>query len=290
MLSVRSAAMKAQIKLVHPIVKRMNLKNERKAQDAVGLLGATALANKIEYVEEKFDKFEAEWAKPINGGKNAILYLHGGAYVTGSIAYAKGFGGVLSELTNRNTLCVGYRLAPENPFPAAVNDAAEAYIRMLKTYEPQQISVIGESAGGGLIFALMLRIKEMKLPMPKSIVAISPWADLTCSYPSYTTNSKVDPSLTRESLRFSARLYARSDLMNPLVSPVYGDLTGLPKTLMFAGTDELLLDDTAVLSNRLRVAGVDCETHIQEGMWHVYVLFGIPEAKEALEKIKNFVK
>ncbi|NLC79374.1 MAG: alpha/beta hydrolase, partial [Ruminococcaceae bacterium] len=113
---------------------------------------------------------------------------------------------------------------------------------------------------------------------------------LNCSYPSYITNSKVDPSLSWESLKYSARLYAKSDLKNPLVSPVYGDLTGLPRTLIFVGSDELLLDDAAVLTTRLRVSGVDCQTHIEQGMWHVYVLFGIPEAKQALNKIKAFLK
>ncbi len=290
MASVLSNAMKAQIKLLRPFVKKMNLKNERIAQDAIGLLGANALASKVEYAIEPFDKFEAEWALPIAKRSKAILYLHGGAYTCGTVSYAKGFGGVLAELTERSVLCVGYRLAPESPFPAAVDDAFESYLRMLKSFDASDIAVVGESAGGGLIFCLMQRLKEAKLPMPSALVALSPWADLTCSYPSYITNSKVDPSLGWDSLKFSARLYAKSDLKNPLVSPVYGDLSGLPRTLIIAGSDELLLDDTAVLTTRLRVSGVDCETHIEQGMWHVYVLFGIPEAKTALNKIKAFLK
>ncbi len=289
MASVRGTAMRAQIKLVRPILKSLDIEGERMAQDAVGALGARVLAGKVAYTKESFDKFEAEWATPAACGKKAILYLHGGAYVSGSLPYAKGFGGILADLSGRNTLCVGYRLAPEFPFPAALDDALESYRRVTERYDPADVAVVGESAGGGLIFCLMLALKAKKLPLPGSLVAMSPWADLTCCYPSYVTNAEKDPSLFEDWLKKCARRYAGEDLKNPLVSPVYGDLSGLPPTLIFAGSYELLMDDTVILANKLKSQGVRCEYHISDGMWHVYVLFGIPEARRALTRIKSFL-
>lgn len=281
--------MRAQIRLVRPILKILDIETERKAQDAAGLLGEKVLAGRVEYRPEPFRNFSAEWAAPVNGAKRAILYLHGGAYVAGSLPYAKGFGGILADLTGRDTLCVGYRLAPEHPFPAALDDALEAYRRVLAVYPPEDVAVIGESAGGGLVFCLMQALKQKKLPLPSALVALSPWADLTCCYPSYTTNAERDPSLFESWLRACAAHYAGADVKNPLVSPVYGDLCGLPPTLLFAGSYELLMDDTVVLANKLRAEGVRCEYHIADGMWHVYVLFGIPEARRALTRIRDFL-
>ncbi|MEA4911801.1 MAG: alpha/beta hydrolase [Oscillospiraceae bacterium] len=289
MASVRGTAMRAQIRLLRPLLKNFDIEAERKGQDAIGALGAGVLAGRVEYRPESFENFSAEWAIPASGAKRAILYLHGGAYVAGSLPYAKGFGGILADLTGRSALCIGYRLAPEHPFPAALDDALEAYERVLEKYAPRDIAVIGESAGGGLIFCLMQALKQKKLPLPSGIVALSPWADLSCCYPSYVTNAERDPSLFESWLRACAKHYAGNDVKNPLVSPVYGDLSQLPPTLIFAGSYELLMDDTVILANKLRAEGVRCEYHISQGMWHVYVLFGIPEARRALTRIRDFL-
>lgn len=280
-----------EIKLVRPILKSLTIEGERMVQDALGALGTKALGRKVAFTDEPFDNFEAAWVKPNKDSfhHGAILYLHGGSYTAGTLAYSKGFGSVITQLTDIPALCVGYRLAPEFPFPCALDDALSAYKRMLEEYSPEDIAVVGESAGGGLVYALLLKIKEESLPMPSCAVAMSPWADLTCSNPSYKTNADVDPSLFEEALKFSANLYSLGDTSNPFVSPVFGDLKGLPPSLIFAGTYELLMDDSILLAGRLNAAGVPCESHIVPGMWHVFPLFNTPESKTAIKQMKKFM-
>lgn len=272
-------------------MKNMDIEDERRAQDALGALGSRALKGKVEYLPELFVNFNAEWAKPLCGEfePGAVLYLHGGSYTAGGLDYAKGFGGVLAETINRDTLCVDYRKAPEHAFPAALDDAEEAYMRVLESHEPEKVAIVGESAGGGLSFALALRIKEKGLPKPGCVVAMSPWTDLTCSLPSHETLADIDPSLFTEALKYSAQLYGGEDLKNPLVSPLYGDVAGLPPCLIFAGSHEVLLDDSLYMAKKLRDADVPFELHVAEGMWHAYVLYGVPESKRALTRIDEFI-
>ncbi len=280
-----------EIKLVRPILKGLDIEAERMIQDALGALGTKAFSKRVVFSDESFEGFEAAWAKPNknNCHHGAILYLHGGSYTAGTLAYSKGFGSVLTELTNIPSLCVGYRLAPEFPFPCALEDALSAYKRLLEEYSPEDIALVGESAGGGLVFALLLKIKEVGLPMPSCAVAMSPWVDLTCTNPSYVTNREVDPSLFEEALKFSADLYSLGDNKNPLVSPVYGELKGLPPSLIFAGGYELLMDDAILLSGRLKASSVSCECHIVPDMWHVFPLFNTPESKAAIRQMKKFI-
>lgn len=280
----------AQIMLLNPLLKRMDLKAMRKLQDALGVLGATALAGGVAYLDEPFDDFDAAWAIPKDGrsGK-AVLYLHGGSYTAGCLSYAKGFGGLLAEETGRRVLCVGYRLAPEFPYPAALMDALEAYRRMLLSFAPQDILLAGESAGGGLCFCLCLKLKELGLPMPGRIVAVSPWTDLTMDPARYPGEGEsADPVLSVEGLRYSARLYAGERAGEPTASPLFGDLAGLPPSLILAGGEELLLGDSVEMAQKLRAQGGACELHVEEGMWHAYALYGIPEAKAALARIRDY--
>ncbi len=270
--------------MLNPFIRRMDLGAQRKLQDALGELGAMALAKNVHF--EQIPELNAVWAynKSIEPDK-AILYLHGGAYTAGSLSYAKGFGGVLAEQTHYSTLVLGYRLAPENPWPAALEDALAAYRHMLERYRAQDIAFVGESAGGGLCFSLALRCKELHLPMPACIVAVSPWTDLSLS----GKIRKRDPILQKETLLSSARMYGGDDLKNPLISPLYGDLDGMPDSLIFVGDRELLLDDSIRMAKGLKKSGCRCELHIASGMWHAYVLFGIPEAWEAVSRIKEYL-
>lgn len=291
MASRVSEIMRRQIMLVRPLMQSLDIEGARRGQDALGELGSRALRGRVIYSAEEFENFDAEWAYPLSGPAGGILlYLHGGSYTAGCLPYAKGFGGVLADATRRNTLCVGYRLAPEDPFPAAVDDAAEAYLRMREMYPSQPIALVGESAGGGLCFALALRLKEMGVDMPAGIVALSPWVDLTCTAESYKTLVETDPLLFEGSLKQSALLYGGGDDKNPLVSPLFGDLAGLPDTLIFAGSDELLMDDSVHMAEALRQAGGTCELHVEEGMWHAYVLYGMPESKKAIKRIGHFLE
>lgn len=280
----------AQIMLLNPLLKRMDLKAMRKLQDALGLLGATALAGGVAYLDEPFDEFDAAWAVPKDErpGK-AALYLHGGSYNAGCLSYAKGFGGLLAEQTRRRVLCAGYRLAPEFPYPAALTDALKAYQRMLEAYAPEDILLAGESAGGGLCYCLCLRLKALGLPLPAGVVALSPWTDLTMNSARYPSDgASADPVLSVEGLKYSAGLYAGDRVGEPEASPLYGDLQGLPPSLICAGSGELLLNDSVEMAEKLRSQGCRCELHVEEGMWHAYVLYVIPEAKAALERIRAF--
>ena len=209
--------------------------------------------------------------------------------MAGCLNYARGSASVLAVETGRKVLAVAYRLAPEHPFPAAVEDAINAY-KYLIDEGYTRISFAGESAGGGLIFALCLKLKELGLPQPDKLVSISPWTDLNFTGESHITNRKKDPTLSVKALRVAAKAYADGQADNPLVSPIYGDLTGLPCSLIFAGSHELLLDDARMLAARLCECGCDSELIIEEGLWHVYVLFKIPEARKALKKIAAFLE
>ena len=280
-----------QLKLVKPILKRLDISEDRALQDRLGELGAKALKSKVRYENVQFAHFEAEWTIPVKvSDKRGILYLHGGGYTVGSLGYARGFGSLLAVKAGQRTLCVAYRLAPENKFPAALEDALCAYEHMLKNgYTPGQISIVGESAGGGLAFCLIHALKARNTPLPACVIGISPWTDLTFSGCSYETNRENDPTLSEESLRYYADLYAEIDVKNPMVSPIYGDLSRFPPSLLFAGEDELLLDDALMLYNRLIESGSACELHTARGMWHVYVLYNIREAKNARERIMTFI-
>ena len=176
--------------------------------------------------------------------EGVVMYLHGGGYCTGDLDYACLYGEVLASDTGAVTFCPAYRLAPEEPFPAALDDALEAYEWILNTYPGKPVSLIGESAGGGLCYALAVKLKEKGLPLPAGIVALSPWTDLTLSGDSYAYNREADPSLTAEKLAvFAADYCAGTDPSAPFVSPLFADLRGLPESLIFAGGDEILLDD-----------------------------------------------
>lgn len=165
--------------------------------------------------------------------------------------YAKGFGTILACQNKIPVCCVAYRLAPENAFPAALTDALNAYrFLILEGYSPENIILCGESAGGGLAYALALKLKEEKLEMPCGIIAVSPWSDLTLSGVSYDKNLENDPSMTKKRLKFYADCYTDQPEL-PLVSPLFGDLANLPPSLIFAGGDEILLSDSEELHERL---------------------------------------
>ncbi len=284
-----SNLMRAQIALLNPLLKRMDISTLRKLQDALGTLGAKALAGDVTYRDEPTLPFQAAWAEPSAPATGrAILYLHGGSYTAGTLAYAKGFGGVLADRTGYRVLCVGYRLAPEHPYPAALEDALSAYRYLLENHAPEMITLAGESAGGGLCFCLCLKLRELGLPQPARVVALSPWTDLTMSS-ELDEEAARDPVLSAEKLRRSAALYAQGHLGEPTVSPLFGDLTGLPSSLIIAGSDEILLPDAVRMAGRLGASGCDCELHVEPDMWHVYVLYGIPEAKDALDRIRTYI-
>ena len=293
-LALGTRLLRMQLRLTKPIARFATIDDARKAQDQLGRMSAELLKTKVNYEPVEFDRFTACFAvsnvcqEPCD---RAVLYLHGGGYTAGGLDYAKGFGGLLAAQTGVSVLCAAYRLAPEHKFPSAQDDAMDAYQYLLDAgYAPQNIAIAGESAGGGLALSLTLRIRDEGKPMPACIVAISPWADLTLSGSSYNNNVRLDPTLIRESLAYYVIAYAAGHEDEAYVSPILGDFAGFPPTLLFAGSDEILLSDAKTVYKRLKKAGTECKLVVEEGMWHVYPLYGTPEGKRALEEMSLFIQ
>ncbi|MDZ4058493.1 MAG: alpha/beta hydrolase [Bacteroidales bacterium] len=222
-----------------------------------------------------------------------ILYLHGGGYVSGSCNDHRGFVAKLAKNTGITSLLFEYRLAPEHPFPAAIDDSLSVYNYLLTTgYNPQNIVFTGESAGGGLALALLLAIKNKGIQYPKAAVAISPWTDLTCSGESYKTKNRVSPAPLNSWSVFSSYYSGNENATNPLISPLFGDLSGLPQIFINSGMDDELYDDGEKFYIKAKGAGVDVTFRAGEGMLHCYPLMApmFPEATEAMNEIVTFIK
>ncbi|MEJ0094815.1 MAG: alpha/beta hydrolase [Methylocella sp.] len=235
------------------------------------------------------------WAEPPEPQPGAaILYLYGGGHVLGSPKSRRKTAGHIAIAAKTRVLIPAYRLAPENPFPAGVDDAVNAYEWLLtQGADPTKTVVAGDSAGGGLAFATLLAARDRDLPMCAGIVAISPWTDLTCSGESYASRAAVDIEFTRASLLETARLYmGGADPRHPLASPLFADLAGLPPILCIAGADEILLDDALRLVRKAAIEGVDATAVITAGMQHVYPIWAgvFPEADAAIALIGDWVR
>jgi monoterpene epsilon-lactone hydrolase len=237
----------------------------------------------------------AEWLRPSGARTDAaVLYLHGGGYVIGSPRSHRHLAAAIARAAGTTGLLVDYRLAPEHPFPAAVDDALAAYQWLLgRGLAPGRVVVAGDSAGGGLTVALLLGLRDRGLPPPAAGVCISPWVDLTCSGATYATKAAVDPIVTRQSTTAMAQAYAGAhDLKAPLLSPLYADLRGLPPLLVQVGSDEVLLDDALGLAERARAAGVDVTVEEWPAMIHVWHWFlpMLTEAERAIGVVGEFVR
>jgi len=294
MPSIQALILRGQLRLLRPFVRNADVEAARAAQDQLGKLGARALERTVSFTYTTFENFDACFASPEGlpeNDKRVILYLHGGAYTAGTLDYAMGFGGVLAHRTRCRIFCAAYRLAPEHPYPAGLDDALTAYHFLLHAgYKPENIAFVGESAGGGLIFCLGLLLKQRGEPLPAAFVAMSPWTDLTQTGASYEKNKRKDPTLNRRTLAESAIMYARGDLEIPLVSPAAGDFAGFPPSLLFVGGNEILLDDAKMLHNALLRAGAQSQLVIAPGLWHVYPLFNTPEARASIARIDDFLR
>jgi acetyl esterase/lipase len=237
---------------------------------------------------------DAEWlrAPGVQAGRT-ILYLHGGGYVIGSPNTHRALAGEVSRAAQAAVLLLDYRLAPEHPFPAAVEDGVAAYQWLLaQGVVPTQSAIAGDSAGGGLTVATLLSARDRGLPLPGVAVCISPWTDMTCANPSYTTRADADPIVTMDSITQMARFYLQeTDPKHPLASPNYADLQGLPPLLIHVGTDEVLFDDAVRLDAKARADGVDSTLEVWDDMIHVWHAFHpmLPEGKRGIERVGAFL-
>ena len=229
-----------------------------------------------------------------NETEHVILYFHSGVYVIGSAAATVPLVGDLVRRTGVNAITLDYRLAPEHPYPAAVDDARAAYEALLaQGMAPGQIVLAGESAGGGLAVAALLAARDAGLPMPSCAFLLSPYADLTLSGETLVERQSLDPILTPEGLRVRAPEYvAGADASDPLISPIFGDLSGLPPLLIQVGSHEILLSDALRLSARAATSDVAVTLDVTPGVPHVFQGFAglLDEAAAALDRASDFVK
>ena len=237
----------------------------------------------------------AEWAADESAaGDQAVLYLHGGGYVIGSVRTHRVLMAGLSRASGARVLGLEYRLAPEHPFPAAVEDAVAAYRWLLRQgYAPGRIAVAGDSAGGGLTVAMLAQARSYGLPLPAAAVCLSPWVDLEGIGDSMTANAGSSDMVERDGLLFMANAYLNgANPRAPLAAPLYADLRGLPPTLIQAGGAETLLDDSTRLANAARAAGVAVELDVWDDMIHVWQLFApmLPEGRQALAQAGAFIR
>jgi acetyl esterase/lipase len=229
---------------------------------------------------------------PGNDPSAVLLYFHGGAYALGSAADSVGLAADVARRAGARAISVDYRLAPENPFPAAVDDAVAAY-RALLDDGPAKIAFVGESAGGGLVIAALVAIKDAGLPQPSSATVFSPWTDLTVSGDSMVGKADVDPALTPEGMRTRARDYlGETDPASALASPIFADLTGLAPLLIQAGSHEILLDDAVRLAARAAEHDVAVELQVWPQVTHVFQGFAalLDEADAALQAAAAFTR
>lgn len=289
-MALSAKYVRSRLTMLRSVTKNFSLESSRKGQRMLGELMEFKHRKMVIVKEHPFEKFPAAWVIPKDERRQGvILYLHGGGYACGDLEYAKGYGATLAVRCGVRVFCPAYRLAPESPFPAALEDALESYQYLLrKGYDPKQIALCGESAGGGLIYALCLQLKEDNLPLPGGLISMSPWTDLTSSGESYETNRDVDPNMTREHLQFYTRCYT-TDPKNPLASPIFGNLEGLPPSLIFVGGDEIMLSDAADMHKNLLEAGCKSKLVVAPERWHAYVLYELAENEEDYTTINHFL-
>lgn len=236
-----------------------------------------------------------EWLIPANCEAEGILYyLHGGGYSIGSIQAYRHMVGTIADAAGIRALLIEYRLAPEHPFPEGLDDAISVYQWLLdQGHDAGSIAIAGDSAGGGLTLATLLRLRDEGVPLPGCAVVISPWTDLKNSVESRCTKLSAEVVLAGPGAKDRALQYAGNEslLEHPYVSPLYADLTGLPPMLIQVGTEELLLDDSTLIAERLKEAGVDVDIDIWDGLFHVwhYYVGWLPEAEEALDEIAAWI-
>lgn len=268
-----------------------DLERQRRSQEVLGRLAAPMAG--MEYTEFALRNMACAWTRlrAPHGRRHAILYCHGGGYTSGNLGYARVLASKLAHVTGYDVLSFEYRLAPEHPYPAAVEDALQAWDHlMLLGYGAQDIILAGDSAGGNLALVLCLRLRGAGRRLPGGLVLFSPWTDMTMSGPSYGERAAIDPMLTAHYIDAVRRAYAPGeDFSHPELSPLFGDLSGFPRTLVQVGDHEILFSDAQRLAEALRRQNVPARLEVSEGMWHVFQMFPSKKAAAALQSVARFL-
>jgi acetyl esterase/lipase len=302
------------IRRVHGLVGTDDLEKNRHSQEQMGTLLANnkdtefnsvivrpyseaAFSRELHLPDTDIDdsilQLNGEWVSVTRPHmkKYVILYCHGGGYSTGSSLYARLITSKLAYITSMDVLAFDYRLAPEHPYPAAVEDVIKAWdYLMLKGYGAKDIIVAGDSAGGNLALALTLKLKEESRLLPRGLFLMSPWTDLTCTGSSMKQKAEVDPVLTEEYISKMIQAYAEEqDVQNPFISPLYGDYTGFPPVYIQVGENEILLSDSERLYDKMLADKVPVELDVFPGMWHVFQMTPFKTAYEAMDRGADFI-
>lgn len=280
------------IKRMHGLVENPDLEKHRQSQDYIGsILGNS---KEVTYTEVDMDGVRGEWVR-VNRAhmrRYVILYCHGGGYSTGSCLYGRTLTSKLAAAASIDVLGFDYRLAPEHPYPAALEDALKAWdYLMLLGYGARDVILAGDSAGGNLALVLALKLKAEGRFLPRGLVLMSPWTDLTASGRSYRTKAEVDPVLDAEYIDRMTKAYIPEgeNLENPLISPLFGDFEGFPPVYIQVGENEILLSDSVELHKKLQKAGVPAKLDRFKGMWHVFQMSPFRTAADAMEKSAEFI-
>lgn len=287
----RNQNMMSMIRKAHGIIDNSDIEKHRQSQDHVGAL----LGNSKDILIRSVDiqGMEGEWVS-VNRAhmkKYVILYCHGGGYSTGSSLYARTLTTKLAASTSMDVLCFDYRLAPEHPYPAAMQDAMKAWnYLMILGYGARDVIIAGDSAGGNMALSLVLKLKEENRLLPRGLVLMSPWSDLTSSGKTHQSRAEVDPVLDAAYLEQMIHNYVEGqDLNDPMISPLFGDFTGFPPTYIQVGDNEILLADSTMLHKKMIQENVSAKLDVFKGMWHVFQMSPLKTAHDAMEKNAEFI-
>ena len=290
-LEKRNQNLMQLIKRVHGILENEDIEKHRQSQDHVGAIFGGG--KDILIKEADINGIHGEWVS-VNRAhmkKDIILHCHGGGYSTGSAQYARTLTGKLAASTSMDVLSFDYRLAPEHPYPAACEDAMQVWdYLMLLGYGARDIIISGDSAGGNLALSLVLKLKEEGRLLPRGLVLMSPWTDLTSSGESFRTKAEVDPVLNEAYIGKMIQNYAEGqDTKDPYISPLFGDFTGFPPTYVQVGENEILQSDSLLLHEKMVQANVAVKMDVFERMWHVFQMSPFKTAYEAMDKNAEFI-
>lgn len=280
------------VKKVHGLIENTDIEKHRHSQDQVGALLGNS--RDVEIQEIKIGDMEAEHLKVqrLHNANHVILYCHGGGYSTGSSIYARTLTTKLASITSMDVISFDYRLAPEYPYPAALEDAMQAWdYLMLQGYGARDVVVAGDSAGGNLALTLGLQLKKEGRRLPAGFFLMSPWTDLTSSGESHTTRAGIDPVLDEDYLARMIQNYVPegASYEDPLISPLFGDFSGFPPTYIQVGNCEVLLSDSQRLQKKMKKAGVNVKIEVYPKMWHVFQMAPLKTANDAMQKGGKFI-
>lgn len=283
------------IQMVKALVESKAETVEEMRRNFAEAMSALRVAEDVTCTPVQANGVPAEWiVAPGAAQERVLMYLHGGGYVVCSVDTHRDLMARLSRAANARVLGVDYRLAPEHPFPAAVEDATAAYRWLLASgVQPARIVIGGDSAGGGLTVATLVALRDAGDPLPAAGICLCPWVDLEGTGASMTTKAAEDPFVRQEMIQFMAQQYLGDrDRRTPLAAPLYADLHGLPPLLIQVGSAEILLDDATRLADRAKAAGVRVDLEVWDDMIHIWQIFApmLPEGQQAIERLGSFIR